>query len=651
MRSLMPGPSRIGAAPEALGLAQHDVNPSVSLQRPRRPGACERCRERKTKCDAQRPRCGYCVRRSVPCVYTDEIPEYIVGGSEILAAIGNLTRLVEQQNDRLNHLGSPQSNSSTAMPGDSPIIKVPKRSCDEQPGAVAEAPSPSHASGTTVQQVGAETVLEWDILASYRSTPCLFAGGDARECEDVSPPALRYREMLLLEARYIRGVHIKNPFLDLSELRQTILYVAENGPDWSTRTCLVALVCAIGAATQCVGETPSSEGQSVSEEVDIRLSKQFWGIATKRLGLAIGNNTVEAVQCLCLAGIWHMHHLQAVEAWRFFHLAGAAWHSVQLVKQRFPQTFDLHIPRSKCFTGMQALHFTIWKSECELLMELPLPSTSLDDVLFPHGFPDPPTSRVDGEATFDDDERTWWYYLSEIAARHLLNRISYTIHDVPEFPTSHNIQKMLRRAEMMETQIHNWYLSLPSLLHFDIPTELDVPSMTDDLALILRHRYLGLREYVGRPFVKLCVDYSLHDIEPSLRSRVTSLASQSVHCCITKILQLKPFRHQGTWFSMRQMLTSTLVLCAVCLAQHRSDRVAAGAILFPPGWLPKIRESLTQLESSFWNEENGGGKALYSVIRSALSVCANFNAQDSATSVSGAASEKSISANHVNVSG
>lgn len=89
---------------------------------------------------------------------------------------------------------------------------------------------------------------------------------------------------------------------------------------------------------------------------------------------------------------------------------------------------------------------------------------------------------------------------------------------------------------MMKTQIHNWYLSLPSLLQFDIPTELDIPPMTDDLALILRYCYLGLREYVGRPFVRLCVDYSLQNIEPSLRSSVTSLASQSVHHGIIKIL-------------------------------------------------------------------------------------------------------------------
>lgn len=330
-----------------------------------------------------------------------------------------------------------------------------------------------------------------------------------------------------------------------------------------------------------------------------------------------------------------MHLLQPLQASRFFHLAGASWHGLKLMNQHLDDSSSSDDKKQpKSLTGLQALYFTIWKSECELLMELPLPSTDLDDVLFPHGFPTPPTFGTESrksspENGSDSDERTWWYYLAEIAARHLLNRISCTVRDVPEVLTADHIQKMLRRADMMETQIHNWYLSLPALFRFDITPSLDLQPCSDDLTSILRHRYLGLREYVGRPFVRLCVDFPLDDLEPSLRSRVTSLASQSLHYCLLKILQLQPRRHQGTWFQLRQVVTSSLIVSSVCFAQQMPWRAGAHALVLPDDWLSKVQQALGRLETSSWAEESGGVRAMYALVQSVLGACSEMSGRNS----------------------
>ena len=549
-------------------------------------------------------------------------------GLDILDAIKDLNQLVQKQSTQISQLSRHHSHSdhSPAPVSSSPIYSARTGWLE----CLSSSTPPSH---TVIGAQGCETILEWDILAPYRTSNCLFTATDDEheaEFDGLPLPALSLDEMLRLGDRYIQGVHKMNPFLDLRELHKSMSFMAGNGFDWSTRTCLVALVCAIGAVTSTASGSPSSPEEKTHwpASPDLPLAMKYWSVATKRLGLAISRNDVEAVQCLCLAGIWHMNLLQPLQAARLFHLAGASWHGLKLMNKHLDSTFS----QKKSLTGMQALYFAIWKSECELLMELPLPSTDLDDTLFPHGFPTPPTfdpgARKENEEGGSDDERTWWYYLAEIAARHLLNRISCTVRDFPDALTAHHIQKMLKRADMMETQIHNWYLSLPGLFRFDIPTGLDLGPCSDDLTSILRHRYLGLREYVGRPFVRLCVDYPLDDLEPSLRSRVTALASQSLHYCMIKILQLRDLRHQGTWFQMRQVITCSLILSSVCFAQQMPWRSGAHALSLPEDWLIRVRQTLQRVETSWWREESGGLKAMYALVQSVLGACSDIYAQN-----------------------
>ena len=469
---------------------------------------------------------------------------------------------------------------------------------------------------------GLESVLRWSVFESLRPAACLFAEESQPNPETLPPPPLQYSELVRLKNKYVAGIHDKNPFIDLDELQAMIMNVAENGPDWSTQTCLVSLVCALGAATEPYTSPGEALDEPLSEKNDVHLSRQLWAMGVKRLGLSLGRNDVASVQCLCLAGVWYMHNLQPLDAWKHFNIAESSWHCLQLIDSTLG---NISTPASDCpksFTVWQSMYFTIWKSQCELMLELPLPYSNFDSSKLPAAFPTPPTpssDRIMGAAAAEA-ERRWYYYLADIAARHLLNRLVQTKVE-PEGPlTAAQIQDLLHKANLMEVQIQNWHTSLPEIFHFDVPTGLSLEPHPDDMTQILRNRYLVMRDIVGRQFVRVCVEQPLEQIDPTLREEVISFASQSVQFCMIKLSQVKAHRHQGSWFMLRNTTTSSLVLCAVYLAQQIPWRTGARAITLPNGWMTRISEAHEKI-GPFWNEPHGGSRAMQNLLQTCLAAC------------------------------
>ena len=144
-------------------------------------------------------------------------------------------------------------------------------------------------------------MLAWEVFPQ----PCPYSTivGDEEVVYPHSQalPSIELSELLRLEAKYIAYVHIKNPTLDLTTLHEMVAQVAEYGFDWSTRSCVVSLVCALGALSEkyILDPNPLVGGRS---EKDAVTAYQYWNLATKRLGIVTGQSSLEAVQCLCLTG-------------------------------------------------------------------------------------------------------------------------------------------------------------------------------------------------------------------------------------------------------------------------------------------------------------------------------------------------------------
>ena len=343
---------------------------------------------------------------------------------------------------------------------------------------------------------------------------------------------------------------------------------------------------------------------------------QFWSLAVKRLGFAVGQNDIEAVQCLCLAGVWYMHHLQPLQAWKYFNLAGNAWYLVKLTHQSMHDSLD-DDSRTRSLTLMQSLYFTIWKSECELRLELDIPGSILEKLDVPDAFPLPPNPSDrswDRESGYT--ERAWYYYLAEIAIRHLFNHLLRTHFWMTDEHSDTDIRRMVAQADVMDGQIRDWYATLPSIVHFDIPSGATPRPHPDDLTQILRNRYVACRELTYRPFVRLCVDRRL-DMDPQLGSRVMELANQGLQCCVFKLSQVLPHLHQGTWFGLRNVVTSSLILIAAHKAQNNPNLPLARGLILPESWR-KISSRAFGILSPYWDVSGSGGSEMRRVLQCAL---------------------------------
>lgn len=250
-----------------------------------------------------------------------------------------------------------------------------------------------------------------------------------------------------------------------------------------------------------------------------------------------------------------------------------------------------------------------------------MPGPILDNVEFPHAFPLPPNlsdqALSPGHA---QTERAWYYYLAEIGARHMLNRILRTHTWNTDVRTERQIRQMVAQADDFEEQVHQWYLSLPPMFYFEIPSGYVLEPHPSELAYILRHRYLGCRELIGRPFLKLCVENPLQ-IDPGLRSRVAALASQSLQYCLLRVGKISPQLHQGTWFALRNMASSTLMLGAASTAQKCSDLLGAHELAIPTDWKELIIGAVDRV-GPYWEQNRGGVPELRSIIHAVLERCA-----------------------------
>lgn len=202
-------------------------------------------------------------------------------GSQILQAIEQLRQLVNDQHRQ--DLTDCTSNHQQPLPPSSLDVSSP------------DATPATHQRSERFSE-GLDSIFEWRVF--HPGLVIRLDEGRPIPMPEELPP-ITFSELTRFQMNYRRIAQNVNPMLDLRTLDQYVTHISENGFDWTTRTCLVALVCAIGALCQDTSmETPSALGRSDDAEVAYR----FWSVACKRLGRAMSHDTVESAQCLCLAG-------------------------------------------------------------------------------------------------------------------------------------------------------------------------------------------------------------------------------------------------------------------------------------------------------------------------------------------------------------
>ncbi|EXK28549.1 hypothetical protein FOMG_15019 [Fusarium oxysporum f. sp. melonis 26406] len=453
---------------------------------------------------------------------------------------------------------------------------------------------------------GLDRILTWNVFPQ-EIDPIPVDDGSLMAMPDELPP-ISFPELKRLQKCYLSTVHSVNPILDVAVLDQYVTKVSENGLDWTTQTCLVALVCAIGALCHDPHvETPKSHNSwDVDQTTDI--AYRYWSVACKRLGRAMSHNTLESAQCLCLAGIWFMCNLQPLEAWRYFTMAGNSCYSAIWARESTMPSWPQNSPSSPQAIK-QSIFYTAYKSEVEIRYEIPsLPGSMLEHIEDRLTFPSPPAANC-----LFDETIAWYYFLADIAARHLINRIVDAKVEISGCPSEVQARSLLRSYEVFGSQLQDWYLSLPPEISFP-PPDATISPESNIYKRILRSRYLFIKELLCRPFVRLCLNYDL-ELPSALDDEIVSIASLGLQYCAWRLKAVDRMNKldHGLWIWIRNSTACSMILIGAARSLHFHSVTASKRLVLPQDWREIVVSFLHGLEK-YSHETRGGVAACYRLV-------------------------------------
>ncbi|KAF2020421.1 hypothetical protein BU24DRAFT_338474 [Aaosphaeria arxii CBS 175.79] len=481
------------------------------------------------------------------------------------------------------------------------------------------------------RQTTPDAILAWPIFQhrwpdNFTTDPLFDAELSDGETEDagfrsnVSSPtgSINEEQIPALIQIFLRHVHSKNPVLDAESLSLQARHISEEGIKWDAVSCLVVLACALG----CVAKPFSNEAwdsQCTSIERDsesLQHGEAYYACARKRFGLL--KPGIIATQCHFLAGVYLMYTMRPLSAWQQFRSASTSYR-LYLDYQSRRRTRRATVPVStKQRSQEQSLYWSCYKSECEFRIEMNLPDSCLADVRYPDLHPLPPctdpASPVDDRSNAgntslsvskvlgrQEQENSWFYYLTEITLRRICNSVLNTFYtiDYKEWDDE-RIPYMARAAIEFEQQLQDWYDGLPLPLQYESDR---MPS--EELSWCSRARELEIRLQIYQPFLYFAI-HQLHS--SSCSSTVLPLAEKALFYCFTIIDALPTrHRHHGSWYATRCNVSASLLILAAVKCESVSVR---------SDWHSLVSYNVKKL--AYWEAEAPGLPEGLQVIRSYL---------------------------------
>ncbi|KAF7906480.1 hypothetical protein EAF00_000759 [Botryotinia globosa] len=416
--------STLGAAP-----VRKDRGPIASQ-------ACDVCRQRKQRCDENRPKCGLCTRLKIDCNYREPVPtkkdKTMV---EILDRVKNIESILEQ---------FPQLSTGIAefKPSQTPLTHSSLNDpLSFKPEGHTFATSFSHPNEINTGRIhtnsiyrhytASHKILLWPaiqqlllqvapsnngngkflergsvfMLRIQASRPPLSLDIDLQEKPFVGMqslasrvvggsrttfPGLSQEAMLQLAVSYFDTFNFLYPFMDRQTfLSDTLVKVVSEGFDGDMESVIALLIFALGEV--------ALEG-SCGSPVDIYQARpsgirggsgpskppglSFFNEAMKRIGCVLTECSLENVQMFCLTALYYQSCFRHLDFWRSMVSASSACD--MLITS---DSFDWKSPKGD-FTKRAYWHCATMETTLHLDIDLPLTSlmnleTHIDMPLFP----------------------------------------------------------------------------------------------------------------------------------------------------------------------------------------------------------------------------------------------------------------------------
>ncbi|KAH9211098.1 hypothetical protein DL95DRAFT_342173 [Leptodontidium sp. 2 PMI_412] len=384
---------------------------------------------------------------------------------------------------------------------------------------------------------------------------------------------------------FFNRVNIKNPIVTRQDASQYCRQYCTHGSLSNLETCLVLLMCALGAVSMefdpsNVTQSPSSSSHPSSRLASLRLGYRYFVAAEKCLGSALSSVHSLAIQCLCLAGIFHMYLIRPMHALRMFHAAGS---SLQILASTNASSAE---GRSQVYSS---LFWTCYKSEREILAEIPVSTPALRQPGWPDSYPlsnQPASMTSDMWASHEED--SWYFFLSEIALRRITDQVADVVYkyidarENPPHSSSPGIEELIPVVVEFERQAETFRENLPPSIQFP-----DVPQFAStEWQQYSRGRYYRVLELMHRPFLFAAIH------EPDCSAVVRVLAEKGLFNALRYLQHSHTsHRHHGTWLQLRNVIKAASLL----LAASRSK-----GLKMPHGWEAGIDKALATYEYWAW---------------------------------------------------
>ncbi|KAL4887386.1 hypothetical protein BJY04DRAFT_175796 [Aspergillus karnatakaensis] len=575
------------------------IAPRSAYPRKRAMMACQLCRIRKTKCDNRRPACGTCTSLEFQCVYQDASTDFSAfdpASLAILERVNYAIRLIEQQPGPIvSSSGTPRTRHVQQDPGEA----GPNLALTASPGETVSQSTKSTflLEAQHIQaNCASSRVLQWPSLRDLRGpdeVDKLFfhptnSEDSVEHVVSSNGRGIREEDVPLLIDSFLENVHTKNPILDPIELRKLSRRIGEDGFQWDGASCLILISCALGTVAKPLSMgTPGAHITSSLDGLDHATAESYYTAARKRTGLL--DSSIIAIQCAFLVGVYEMYSMRPLRAWLSFNRA-CTYFQTYLHSSSFCQANE-----QSSETVKSRLYWSCLKSDCEMREEIALPPTELAKVEYSDAFPSPPLSgpepdlghhSVSTPSLDANSERSWYYYLSEIASRRIANRITAALHPLnPEEWAKVPVHNLQRIAEELDAQVVQWMENLPPMF------QVDADDTTDELAYFLNARYLDLRERIWRPFLYLAAHARPDDVNLPIYVRNANICLEVIFKHIYNC-SVRQHRHHGSWFGARNLFTKGLLVLVASKSHH---------IVMPPNWMAMMDTCIAGI--MYWEDE------------------------------------------------
>ncbi|PWY94526.1 hypothetical protein BO94DRAFT_581917 [Aspergillus sclerotioniger CBS 115572] len=493
------------------------------MEKPRKRAilACNSCRRRKRRCDGNIPLCGLCDEAGVECVYSGAIH----GRRQVASSSSQFLRRLDAIEGLLYKNLTPSDFQKAPAPiSHPPQVTSPALTgtdhphgdqLDAIPDGLATGNTPSILnSGSSCQDVfttdlssldippmnipfghttTTEDLLRMDIVQDLigEFPPDLFISTEAsrevppelsfspREFARDHLPTIEEPETDLLVKAFFNLVHPEIPMIDECDFRKLYRSVLEHGLQDNCDSALCLIVFALGSAVteHCdaampdpVFMVPGSRFLSPALQIVIRES-----LVSFNLGLALP-------QALILASKYFGYLLRPLQSWKMIHLAST---SIQYIYERSRGN-----PHSKTFPSILLTAWAAFDVESDLIAEHHLPSSGIENMV--DTMPLPSMGDYNSPGTH--------YWLAELSARRLLNRVHYTMYrnEPSNIPNSDaSLGRTWKVSDELNRQLDDWFQLLPATIKPDLQTSVE----SSPVELNILHRFHSTKDVILRPFL------------------------------------------------------------------------------------------------------------------------------------------------------